>query len=210
MIGTPATVENRGSGTMVSPWPPSTKAWTFSTETPSSMGDEGAHARAVEDAGHAEDAVLGQARDLVGHLAHGVERVADHDQDRVRRLRERLLRALLDDLVVGVQEVVAAHPRLAGDAGGDHHHVGARGVLVVVRADHPGVGALDGGGLHDVEALALGNPLEDVDEDDVGQLPVGQALGEGRAHVARSHHRDFPVHANDLSFKARILSLARR
>ena len=35
-MGTPATVEKRGSGTMVSPWPPSTKAWTFSTDTPSS------------------------------------------------------------------------------------------------------------------------------------------------------------------------------
>ena len=33
----PATVEKRGSGTMVSPWPPSTKAETFSTETFSSI-----------------------------------------------------------------------------------------------------------------------------------------------------------------------------
>jgi hypothetical protein len=35
-MGTPATVEKRGSGTMVSPCPPRTKAWTFSTDTPSS------------------------------------------------------------------------------------------------------------------------------------------------------------------------------
>ena len=33
VIGIPATVENRGRGTMVSPCPPSTKAWVFSTET---------------------------------------------------------------------------------------------------------------------------------------------------------------------------------
>ena len=33
----PATVENRGSGTMVSPWPPSTNAWMFSTDTLSSI-----------------------------------------------------------------------------------------------------------------------------------------------------------------------------
>ena len=32
----PATVEYRGSGTMVSPWPPSTNAVTFSTDTCSS------------------------------------------------------------------------------------------------------------------------------------------------------------------------------
>ncbi len=36
MIGTPATVEYRDSGTIVSPWPPSTNAWVSSTETPSS------------------------------------------------------------------------------------------------------------------------------------------------------------------------------
>jgi hypothetical protein len=32
--GMPATVENRGRGTIVSPWPPSTNACVFSTETP--------------------------------------------------------------------------------------------------------------------------------------------------------------------------------
>ncbi len=37
VIGMPATVEYRGSGTIVSPWPPSTNAWTFSTDTPSSF-----------------------------------------------------------------------------------------------------------------------------------------------------------------------------
>ena len=35
-IGIPATVERRGNGTIVSPWPPSTNAWTFSTDTFSS------------------------------------------------------------------------------------------------------------------------------------------------------------------------------
>ena len=37
VIGMPATVEYRGSGTIVSPWPPSTNAWMFSTETFSSI-----------------------------------------------------------------------------------------------------------------------------------------------------------------------------
>ena len=35
-MGIPATVERRGNGTIVSPWPPSTNAWTFSTDTFSS------------------------------------------------------------------------------------------------------------------------------------------------------------------------------
>ena len=37
VIGMPDTVEYRASGTIASPWPPSTKAVVFSTETPSSM-----------------------------------------------------------------------------------------------------------------------------------------------------------------------------
>ena len=37
VIGTPATVEYRGSGTIVSPWPPRTNECTFSTETFSSI-----------------------------------------------------------------------------------------------------------------------------------------------------------------------------
>ena len=45
VIGMPATVEYRASGTMVSPWPPSTNAVTFSTLTLSSCGDKGAEAR---------------------------------------------------------------------------------------------------------------------------------------------------------------------
>ena len=118
---------------------------------------------------------------------------------------ERVLRAVLHDLVVRVQEVVAAHPRLAGDAGGDHHHVGAGGVLVVVGADDPGVGALDRGRFHDVEALALGHALDDVDEDHVGQLAVGQPLRQGRPHVARAHHGDFPVHVLSLSSLCRAI-----
>ena len=32
-MGMPLTVEKRGSGTIVSPWPPSTMACTFSMET---------------------------------------------------------------------------------------------------------------------------------------------------------------------------------
>ena len=41
----------------------------------------------------------------------------------------------LHDLVVGVEQVVAAHARLARDAGGDHDDVGVGGVLVVVGAE---------------------------------------------------------------------------
>ena len=120
----------------------------------------------------------------------------------------RVLGALLDDLVVGVEEVVAAHPRLAGDAGGDDDDVGPGGVLVVVRPEDARVGALDRRRLHDVEALALGHALDDVDEDDVGQLAVGDPLRQRRPHVPGPDHGDFPVH-EALSSGAILLPPAR-
>jgi hypothetical protein len=91
-------------------------------------------------------------------------------------------------------EVVAAHAGLAGDARGDHDHLGARGVLVVVRADDAGVRALDRRRLHHVEALALRHALDDIDQHHVGELAVGDPLRERRPDVARPDHRHFPVH----------------
>src|SRR5262249_32620029 len=46
-------------------------------------GDEGGEAGRVEDPGHAEDALLRPARDVLRDVAHRVERVRDDDQDRV-------------------------------------------------------------------------------------------------------------------------------
>jgi hypothetical protein len=105
-----------------------------------------------------------------------------------------VLGALLDDLGVGVQEIVAAHPRLARDAGGDDDDVRARRVLVVVRPDHSRVGALDRPGLHHVEALALRHALDYVDERHVRELAVGDPLRQRRAHVAAADDRYFSIH----------------
>jgi len=46
--------------------------------------DEGAEARGVEDAGHAEHALAGPAGNVLRHVAHGVERVRDHHEGRIR------------------------------------------------------------------------------------------------------------------------------
>src|SRR4051812_1173183 len=63
-------------------------------------GDEGAEARRVEHARHADHPLLGEAAGLVGHGAHGVERVRDHDQDRVGRLLHERRGHVADDLLV--------------------------------------------------------------------------------------------------------------
>ena len=95
-----------------------------------------------------------------------------------------------DDAGVLGQEVVPAHPRLAGEPGRDDDDVGAGRVGVVVRADDPAVVADDRGRLGEVEALALGQALDDVDEDDVGETGLGDPLGGGRADVAGADDGD--------------------
>ena len=47
-----------------------------------------------------------------------------------------------------------------------------------------------GRGLGKVEALALRQPLDDVDEDDVGDARLRDALGGRRADVAGADDRD--------------------
>ena len=123
-------------------------------------------------------------------VAHRVERVGDDDQDRVRRVAHRLLDDGPDDPGVLGEQIVAAHARLAGQAGRDDDDIGAGGVRVVVRSDHARVVPDDGGGLGKVEALALRQPLDDVDEDDVGDARLRDALGGRRADVAGADDRD--------------------
>ena len=75
-------------------------------------------------------------------------------------------------------------PGLPGESRGHDHDVGAGGVRVVVRADDPGVVTDDGRGFGEVEALALWQAIDDVDEDDVGEPGLGDPLGGGGADIA--------------------------
>ncbi len=76
---------------------------------------------------------------------------------------------------------------------------------VVVGADDPGVVTDDRRRLGQVEALALGQPLDDVDEDDVGQAGLGDPLGGGGADVAGTDDGDLVAsHGVDV-----LLSLGR-
>ena len=94
------------------------------------------------------------------------------------------------DAGVGRQQVHAAHARLARQAGGEQHHVAARGLLVVVGADHPGGVALQVAGLVHVEGQALGQALHHVGDDHlVDQAHLGEALGGRRPVPAGARPR---------------------
>ena len=94
----------------------------------------------------------------------------------------------LDDGGVGGDQVVAAHARLARDAGGDDHHVGTLDRGIVVGAGERGVEALDRAQLcGEIQRLAGGHALGDVEQHDVAQLLLrGQ---QGQACRRSGRHR---------------------
>ena len=106
-----------------------------------------------------------------------------------------LLGDRLDDAGIRVEQIVARHARLARDAGGDDDDVGARRLVVAVRADDARVEAFDRRRLPLVESLALRDALDDVDHDDgARQLLLRDALRSRRADIARADDRDFVDH----------------
>ena len=80
--------------------------------------------------------------------------------------------------------VWAAHAGSARHAGGDDANIGTCDIGVVLRALERGVEAFGGAGLGDVERLAVGNALDDVEKDDVTEFLEGR-LGGGAAPLLR-------------------------
>ena len=158
---------------------------------PDFLGDEGAVTGHVEYAGLADDAVGRQVGGFPGGVDHRVERVRHDDQHAVGALLDGFGGDLADDLDVGLEQLVAAHAGLAGDAGGDDDHVAAGGFLVAVGAGDSDVVVLDGRGLGQIERLALRHAFHDIDQDDVAQFLGGGPMGAGGPDVSSSDDRDF-------------------
>jgi len=93
---------------------------------------------------------------------------------------------------------------------GDDDQVRAGGLLVAVGSGDEAVVADDRPRLEHVERLALGQPLDDVDEDDVGVVPLGEALGEGGADVAGSDDGDLGAHDESPALVGALGCLAAR
>ena len=99
-----------------------------------------------------------------------------------------------DDLAVGGKQVVAAHAGLARKAGRDHDDLGAGGLVIGVRADDVRLVADHRPGLVQVERLALRHAFDDVHQDHIGVVTLGQPLRGGRTDVAGADHRDLASH----------------
>ena len=79
------------------------------------LRDERAHAARIEDARHADDAMLRKAAQLERRVRHRVERVRHDDENGVGRMLEHRDDDGLDDFVVALKQVVRLMPGLRGN-----------------------------------------------------------------------------------------------
>src|SRR5262249_40399461 len=116
------------------------------------------------------------------------------DQNAVRRILHHLGDYGFHDVVVGVEQVVAAHPGFARNARGHHYDVGIGSVFIVIGPADVRISLFDRHGLEEVKALALWHAVDDVDQDDIGELFRGDPMSSRRAHVSRTYNADFLAH----------------
>ena len=131
-----------------------------------------------------------QLRKFAQRPDHRVERIGDADDEGVGRVVPDPLADRLHHLQIDAEQIVAAHPRLAGDAGGDDDDVGALDVGIIVRALERDVEALDRAALGKIERLALRHALDHVEQDDVAKLLRRGEMGERAADIAGADKRD--------------------
>src|SRR6202035_3417967 len=73
----------------------------------------------------------------------------------------------LNDAGIDSDQIVAAHSRLARNAGGDDDDIGARDIGIVIGAVDDRVISFDRRPLDDVEGLALRHDFDDIDKKDI-------------------------------------------
>jgi hypothetical protein len=156
------------------------------------LGEEGPVAGGIEDTGHAEYFLPGEAGGFPGGVRHDVEGVGHDDDDGIGGVGHDGAGDGYDDFGIGGDEVVAAHTRLAGHAGGDDDDIGVGGILVVVGPFDAGAVMVDGRLLPGVKGLAPGHVTSDIEQDDlVDDVFVGEHIGAGGAYVAGADYGYF-------------------
>ena len=106
----------------------------------------------------------------------------------------RLFGSCADDLVIGHQQIIAGHSRLARESGGDDDDIRVRGGFVVVRAGDRDVIAFNRSGFQNVETFALRHALDNIDQNDISQFFVGNAHSAIRADISGAYNGNFFSH----------------
>ena len=187
----PAQVEYRGSGTIVSPWPPSTNAVTFSTETFNASArkhrmraesrtpampitrffgnPERRNATCVIASSGFETTMMNAFGEYFATWSVTAPTMSEFVFNRSSRLM----------------------PGLRGKSGGDDHDVGIRGFLVRICSDELYVKAVDRRGLCKIERLALRRALDDIDQNDVGELFARDPMCSRRTDISGADDGNF-------------------
>ena len=154
------------------------------------LGQEIAEAGRIQNTRHADDAVVRKPARIAEHHDHGVERIGDADDESAGAVGFYPGADRLHDLGVDADQVVAAHARPAGDAGGDDDHVGALDGAITPRPPDAGVKPFDRGRFGDVERFALRNAADDIEQHDIAQFLQSGQMGQCAADVTGANKRD--------------------
>ena len=87
------------------------------------------------------------------------------------------------------QQVVATHARFARQTGSDDDDVGIRRIGIIIGADNIGIKPFHRGGLHQVQSLALGQSVNNIDQADIAQFLGRRPMRRRGADKAGPHYR---------------------
>src|SRR5262249_58517960 len=126
----------------------------------------------------------------------GVELIGNVDHERIGTVRFDVVGHVPHDLEIHVQQVLAAHPGLSGDARGDDQEIRTSEVFPVDRADHPAIVTIHGGELVDVQRLALDQALHlgNVEENHIAKPFLNCEQSEVAADLPAADETDLLFH----------------
>ena len=122
---------------------------------------------------------------------HRVERVGDADNKRLGRIFFDTLADLFHHGRIDADEIVAAHPRFAGDAGGNNDDVRILDTGVGISARDLGIETFNGRRFDQVEGFPLRSSFHDIEKNDVTELFESSEMGKGAADIAGADEGDF-------------------
>jgi hypothetical protein len=113
------------------------------------------------------------------------------------RSLNRLLHHIAHDLEVRIQQVVAAHPRLARNPRRNHHHIRPRRVRIIVRPNNRHIALFNRHRLGEVQPLALRHALDHIDQHHIRQLLRRNPVRRRRPNIPRPNNRDLLPHSSN-------------
>src|SRR5215831_19221984 len=135
--------------------------------------------------------MLWPAAHLLSHVDHSIERVGDDNHIGIGRVLYQVRDYCTDDFGVGMEQVIATHPRLAGHTSRDHYNIGIRRIGIVIRPHQAAVKVLQRGTLSQIKGFALWHTLNNIDQDHITQFLRRSPVGSCGADVSCSYDRNF-------------------